>query len=651
VFTADILLILRTYGVLLVISFLGWPITRYFFGKLPDKGWGLGRVATILFTSLTLWQTASLGLAANTNQGLVVTVLLLVIIDFFLVRKMGKAFFNFENGEAKVIIFEEILFLFGFVLMSLIRGFSPSIDSLEKFMDFGFINRYLLSPNLPADDMWQAGKAINYYSFGHYIGSILIRMFMIKATIGYNLVLGVLMGLSMNLTFLASYYLAGIHNKKAGIVGGFIGALSVVFAGNGHTLWYIVKNRSLTGYWYAEATRFIHNTIHEFPSYSFTVADLHGHLLDLPVVLALIVLIIYWRDHKTLVTEVVMGALFGVMMMTNTWDVAVYGMVLLLVGLYDLISNKVQFFNLIKSSGVIFLFMIVTALPWALTFEPISNGIKIVTTRSELWQLAVLWLGGVVINLIYCLIEKRDGRKILVRSFALSAILLILIPEIVYAKDIYPDHPRANTMFKLTYQSFVITGVLAGASWANILDKTRQMNFSLRWISYLIVGLIFWGAMIFPSESFPSYYGQFSTYKGLDGARWMEEQLPERYKAAVYLMNTRDGKNMVEAVGDSYTLFNAISVYSGVPTVQGWRVHEWLWRGGYDTIGVRESDVRNIYEGNNTLETEMILKKYNVGWILNGEDERSNYKVNRDKLIQLGESVWRYGETEIIKVN
>jgi hypothetical protein len=28
------------------------------------------------------------------------------------------------------------------------------------------------------------------------------------------------------------------------------------------------------GYWYADATRFIHNTIHEFPSYS-PVSDLH----------------------------------------------------------------------------------------------------------------------------------------------------------------------------------------------------------------------------------------------------------------------------------------------------------------------------------------------------------------------------------------
>ena len=39
------------------------------------------------------------------------------------------------------------------------------------------------------------------------------------------------------------------------------------------------------GYWYPNATRFIPFTIHEFPIYSFVVSDLHGHVLDIPIVL------------------------------------------------------------------------------------------------------------------------------------------------------------------------------------------------------------------------------------------------------------------------------------------------------------------------------------------------------------------------------
>src|SRR3989304_5981669 len=45
-------------------------------------------------------------------------------------------------------------------------------------------------------------------------------------------------------------------------------------------------------YWYANATRFIPFTIHEFPSYSFVVSDIHGHVLSIPFVLLAIGLLI-----------------------------------------------------------------------------------------------------------------------------------------------------------------------------------------------------------------------------------------------------------------------------------------------------------------------------------------------------------------------
>ena len=45
-------------------------------------------------------------------------------------------------------------------------------------------------------------------------------------------------------------------------------------------------------YWYPNATRFIPWTIHEFPSYSFVVSDVHGHVLSIPFVLLAIALLI-----------------------------------------------------------------------------------------------------------------------------------------------------------------------------------------------------------------------------------------------------------------------------------------------------------------------------------------------------------------------
>lgn len=44
---------------------------------------------------------------------------------------------------------------------------------------------------------------------------------------------------------------------------------------------------------------------------------------------------------------------------------------------------------------------------------------------------------------------------------SLCAMGLILIPEIVYVRDIYEKTaPRANTMFKLTYQAYILFALM-----------------------------------------------------------------------------------------------------------------------------------------------------------------------------------------------
>ena len=116
------------------------------------------------------------------------------------------------------------------------------------------------------------------------------------------------------------------------------------------------------------------------------------------------------------------------------------------------------------------------------------------------------------------------------------------------------------------------------------------------------------------------------------------------------MRKNRDDKNLVEAVGDSYTNFNAISVFSGVPTVVGWRVHEWLWRGSYTPVGIRDGEAKEFYENNDNKKTVDFISKYNVGWIVVGEDERSRYKVNEVKLRKLGDMVIKDGVTYLIKV-
>ena len=57
----------------------------------------------------------------------------------------------------------------------------------------------------------------------------------------------------------------------------------------------------------------------------------------------------------------------------------------------------------------------------------------------------------------------------------LCAIWLIVIPELVYVRDIYENgNARANTMFKLTYQAYMLFGMTMGYGIFRMLVAARK---------------------------------------------------------------------------------------------------------------------------------------------------------------------------------
>jgi len=223
-------------------------------------------------------------------------------------------------------------------------------------------------------------------------------------------------------------------------------------------------------------------------------------------------------------------------------------------------------------------------------------------------------------------------------------VLLLLIPEVVYVEDIYTGYPRANTMFKLTYQAFILMSLVVGWTINQVLKQKKKL--------ILIVMMLLWGGlMIFPFKAYPAYYRDLKDYQGLDGLRWMRNEEKDKWGAVVYLQDNRDGKNLLEAAGDSYSRFNSVSAFSGTSSVLGWGVHEWLWRGGYDKVRKRELEVETVFEKGREEESRKIIDKYGVGWIYVGEEERASYDVDEKKLLQIGKIVWEGQESILIRVN
>jgi uncharacterized membrane protein len=157
--------------------------------------------------------------------------------------------------------------------------------------------------------------------------------------------------------------------------------------------------------------------------------------------------------------------------------------------------------------------------------------------------------------------------------------------------------------------------------------------------------------VIYPYFSVPSGYGNFSKYKSLNGTNYLEQIKPGDYLAINWINKNINGQPVIlEAQGDSYTDYARISANTGLPTVLGWTVHEWLWRGTYDIPAARFEDITNLYETTNKALAKKIINKYKIAYIYVGVLEKEKYKVSEDKFNKLGGLVYSNSNTKIYKI-
>lgn len=726
------------------------PLTRKIFRPFFDQGYLFSKVLGIAISAYLVWLLASLKILPFFRESILLVLTIGLVANLWLATRDKTKPSPWKDKQFwTILIGEELLFFLGLTAWSWVRGFQPDIQGLEKFMDFGFVNSILRSKYFPPADMWFAGKYINYYYFGHFVTAFLTRLSGINSASTYNLMLGTLFAFTFTLAFSLAGNLVYLWqkarnllinkklildaaSKRAIIMAGLMAGLLISLGANLHPAFYnfkmnILKKPYCDGaftYWYPNATRYIgycpsveDKTIHEFPSYSFVVSDLHGHVSDIPFVLTFLALVLCLfltlqetsesqeisffglvsinLPIKALPVSLLLSLLLAIMYMTNQWDYPIY---LLILGLILLWSFYRQFgftqkaFVRAVSLGLpIVLLSVPLFLVFQLNFENIAKGIDLVRAHSLFYQLLILWGAPWFFGLTFCLFlyarkfrfsfKKENFVKFFSRvlgveievkkqpntpSFQtpflsdyfvlvmfLVSTFLIFIPEVIYVKDIYiPSYHRANTMFKLTYQSFMMFSIVSGYIIVRLLSSLRRGV--LKKLLYLLYCLLFASLMVYPHYAVKGYYGELKSanYKGIYGLQFLQRLYPDDYQAILWLNQNIKGQPVVlEAVGDSYTDYERISMSTGLPTIEGWLVHEWLWRGSYDEPGKRASEVQTIYETKDPNEARAILQKYQVKFLVIGEMERQKYpKLEEKKFTSLGKTVFESGKTKILEL-
>lgn len=675
---------LTWWFVAFLIGLISFPLAYSFLKNFWDHGYLFAKVIGLVTLSYLVWFTGMIKLLPFTRLTVIFLLLILAFLNYLLFRRQ-KSLLSLIKKNWPWYALEELIFLTGSLFWSFVRSHQPEINGLEKFMDFGFINAILRSRFFPPNDMWLAGKSINYYYFGHLQTAVLTRLSGLNPEVTYNLMLGTLCGLILGLGFsLTTNFLAPTLNLKTKkalkllFFGGSLSALLLTFGGNLQILFHYFTQKKLSDYWYPDATRFIiekfgagDNNIHEFPSYSLVVADLHGHLLNLPTVFLILALIFHLgpqipkqKSLKNVFPELVFLAfLFACAFMANAWDYPIY---LLFFGMTVLILNlrktkaKAKLSSAIKKTFypclAVVLLSILFFLPFYLTFDNIAQGVALVDFRSPLWMLPYLWGFPLFVSLAYFLFLFKNKKRVpevfwQVLSLLIVSWILIILPEFIRIKDIYiHSHQRANTMFKLTYQAFVVFSLTYGFVLVNFLKTKKTSLLKKFFLLVFLSGTVI--ILVYPRFAINSYYDHLREFKGLDGLKYLGTRYPDDCQAILWLnQNVKGDPVIVEAVGESYTDYGRVSANTGLPTILGWRVHEWLWRGTFDIAGQRTEEVSQIYQGNNPDEVKKLLDQYHVKYIFVGSLEKEQYpQLNENNFQSLGKIAFSSGLTKIYEI-
>ncbi|MFB6109492.1 MAG: DUF2298 domain-containing protein [Halodesulfurarchaeum sp.] len=343
----EIGLILGWLALYLGLGALALPVASWVFAGFTDSGAGLAipvAFAVLAFSSYWIGQFRFGPLTAVLGVGI------LAFLAFLAVRS-GVSMDRRRYRDAAVV------FTLFYLLLILIRLYRPSAvpGGGEKFLDFGLLASLLRSPVLPPEDMWFAGKPVNYYYGGHMLAAVFAMLTDTAPRFAYN-------------TALAGYYaaystaawgLAGALTARAGRsyrLGGALGAFFVGLASNLSTpirflAWVLPEpaGRRLTGlfgleftglatgpmdfnYWYA--SRVIDATtdpngwklITEFPFFAFLNGDLHAHMMS-PVFLLLgaaLTAAVWQRpasDRRGRISRLLLLVpIGGLLLITNTWS-------------------------------------------------------------------------------------------------------------------------------------------------------------------------------------------------------------------------------------------------------------------------------------------------------------------------------------------
>ena len=732
---------LRWYLTIVILGIGFYPVTACLFDGFDDHGWIFSKALALAVCGYAAWMFVTSGLQQFTSRRCIVITLIAFGICWVCFMERSSR----RTPRVELILFEEILFLAVFLMWTYFVIFRPEARGTEKYMDYGFLVSMERSLTLPPKDMWYGMANINYYYGGQYYAAYLSKLCYVPVRYSYNLMRTAVAAFTFVMPFSIVYHMLqlrlqkGRHTVGWSLTGGLVAGTAVSLAGNVHYVLYKLFDGFLhlpaeKEYWFPNSTRYIGSNphvlndecIHEFPSYSFVLGDLHAHMIDLIFVLTIVALLYAWirqvraleldRVERDRIREeqqrrrpskfearknwriflkrngaepqlLAAACLIGLCKWTNYWDFVIYFTVAMFVcamaAFYRYQSDARRLAaSMLLHAAEVWILAEVVPLPFMLSFDAMNSGVGLSVYHTQPYQLLVLWGLPAAVFLVLAVVvirqyahdypkireedtDRRSNAFLRFFRFApqsdrfalilgICACGLVMVPEVVYVKDIYGDGlSRVNTMFKMTYQAYVLFGILMGYALVRliVLEKkavTKSIGIALLAVLGLTVGYFPYSVKCWFGYGGPL---KWEDRKGLDATGFIYEVYPEDAGAIDWLRTyVKEQPLVLEAEGNSYSDYCRVSAVTGLPTLVGWYAHEWLWRGDTTDLDAKTEDIRRIYEAAEPNDAAVLLARYGIRYVFVGSCEREKYAIQDDVLQQLGEVIYEEGTTYIVEI-
>ncbi len=473
---SPVLAVIVWWLALLLLQVIAWPLTFTLFSRLRDRGWPFARLVGWLVSGWLVWITASLHLPVVGNNLLTIGLALVAValLSFWLWRRQRAALREFWRTQRGLVLLVEAIFAGAFLVFVLIRMLNPDLwqpwQGGEKFMEFAFLNATTRSTWMPPLDPYYAGGIINYYYYGYFLVSLLIKLTGITASVAFNLAVPTLFAATVTGAFSLVYNLVPVRRVETddetpnrvprwapGIGAGLIGGLFVAVVGNLDAMGQVVRRlgeqgttqfqsqipglqslvRAVSGVqtmvttgstlpsfdWWAPS-RVLPFTINEFPYWSFLFADLHPHMMGMPftiLFLAAAFNLLAGADRPTEEGRLVRVIRFlfipltlGALATINTWDLPTYlGIVVLafIVGDYRR-SGRLRLLPIGLFAVAVAALSYLLYLPFFQNYAAVgSSGVGLVQGKTQLSQWLLIWGFFLFLVFSYLLVELRSHNR------------------------------------------------------------------------------------------------------------------------------------------------------------------------------------------------------------------------------------------------